>query len=98
MGNSLKMAFFQNKQEQVVKFHGCETYEARLEKCKGELEKVTADDLYADESLVGNVLQPGYEPKVMMSAGERFSRITKNTALKDKIFKKDKKEDQITAE
>ena len=76
-GKSLAQAFYyllRQDYDRIVLYHSCEEYEERLEKCKSELMKVTLDGLYADKSIVGDVLDLNYEPKKMASGFERAKR------------------------
>ena len=76
-GKSLAQAFYYLLRQdfnRIVMYHSCEEYESRLEKCKSELMKVTLDELYADKKIVGDVMNPNYEPKKMGSGYERAKR------------------------
>lgn len=86
--NSFKKAVFNKDTETVAKYHSCTEYEIRLEACKKDLENMTLDDLYNDKGIVGNVLDPGYEPKVMLSAKERVSRVVRSDLLKNTMSTK----------
>ena len=41
----------------------CTEYEERLEKCRDGLTGITLDELYADTSIVGNMMERDYVPK-----------------------------------
>lgn len=76
-GKSLAQAFYfliRKDFDRVVSYHSCEEYEARLEKNKEALTAVTLDDVYADKSIVGNILDEDYEPKKQQSSMERAKR------------------------
>ena len=76
--------------------HSCEEYESRLEACKTDLKNVTLNDLYNNKGIVGNVLDPDYEPKVMLSASERVTRIAGSDMLKSQIgFSFSKKNNEV---
>ena len=73
-GKSLAQAFYylvRQDVDRIVLYHSCEEYESRLEKCKSELMKVSLDKLYADRTIVGDVLDANYEPKKMASGFQR---------------------------
>jgi len=80
---SLKLAIFNKDAATVVKYHSCEEYEVRLQVCKEYFESKTLNDLYSDKGIVGNVLDPNYEPKVMLTASERISRISGSPSLRE---------------
>eukprot|EP00555_Chaetoceros_dichaeta_P014941 CAMPEP_0198256354 /NCGR_PEP_ID=MMETSP1447-20131203/6289_1 /TAXON_ID=420782 /ORGANISM="Chaetoceros dichaeta, Strain CCMP1751" /LENGTH=538 /DNA_ID=CAMNT_0043942983 /DNA_START=79 /DNA_END=1695 /DNA_ORIENTATION=+ len=80
--NSFKQAVFNKDTETVAKYHSCTEYEFRLKACKKDLENKTLDDLYNDNDIIGNVLDPEYEPKVMFSATERVGRVARSDLLK----------------
>ncbi len=63
----------------------CEEYERRIEALEKVLDKVTLDDLYKDKSIVGDVLDANYKPEVMLSAGERISRIKDSKVIQDTV-------------
>ena len=75
--------------------HSCDEYQARLETCKHDLKDVTLNDLYNNKGIVGNLLDSDYEPKVMLSATERVSRIAGSDVLKSKLGFSFKKKEAI---
>jgi len=86
--NSFKQAVFNKDTETVAKYHSCTEYELRLKACKKDLENKTLDDLYNDKGIIGNVLDPDYEPKVMFSATERVARVARSDMLKNTMSTK----------
>lgn len=74
-GKSLAKAFYycaRKDFDTVVKFHSCEEYEERLEENKTSMVGVTLDDLYADKSVVGNMMDKDYAPAHV--SGTSFQR------------------------
>jgi hypothetical protein len=43
--------------------------------------------MYKDKGLVGNILDPGYEPQMMTGLGSRVSRIMESESLRNTIKK-----------
>jgi hypothetical protein len=76
-GKSLAQAFYlmiRKDFDRIVMYHSCEEYEQRLENSKSTLMKVTLDELYADKSIVGDILDQDYEAKKMASSYQRAKR------------------------
>lgn len=73
---------FNNKVDEVAKYHGCDNYEDCIVKCKENLVKYTIDDLYNNKDIVGKILDSDYEPQMMFTAAERVQRIMASDTLK----------------
>lgn len=83
--NSMKLAASSTTRPTVVKYHSCEEHESRLKACMHDLQMLTIDGLYADKTIVGNVLDKDYKPVYMTSAYARVKRIAGSNTLKQSI-------------
>jgi len=77
---------FKNESKIVAGYHSCEEYERRLNVIKSDLSSKTLNSVYTDKTVVGKVLDAGYEPAAMKTKKERFDRITGSKVLKDTIM------------
>lgn len=70
----------------VLNYHSCDEYESRLIACKEDLTSRTIDDLYADKSIVEDMMNPDYEPVILT----RFDKMKKAAGFLQTSLKKSK--------
>lgn len=72
------------QQKDVLRYHSCEEYEARLNACKDKLQNITLESLYKDKSVVGDTMNTNYIPS-LVSAKETINRISGSKLLQSTI-------------
>lgn len=82
---SIFLPISQNQFSPILRIQSCEEYERRIEACKSKLANITMEDLYSDKAIVGEVLDKGYRPTVMLTAGERISMLKDSKVVQSAV-------------